>query len=98
MILFDKEKTVMNDWRTVGFCVISDLENAQQVRLGLEYFKDLLEIVLSLEKLGFSELVLTVEKNHPIVIGSLDSGIALAPRIRPADGIVPKHPEIEAEK
>lgn len=87
-----KEKSGYSRDMVYGFVNILDLEKAQQVRLGIDFFKELLEIVVSLEKIGFDELVLTVEKNSPIVIGSLEGGIALAPRIR--EDIDGPHPNL----
>lgn len=85
MRLGPHEKTVQNNSITMGFVTIEKLDGAQQVRLGIELFKKMLEAVVKLEDLGFDELVLTVEKNSPIVIGSLHAGLALAPRITEKD-------------
>jgi hypothetical protein len=76
------EKTVQNNSITMGFVTIEKLDGGQQVKLGIELFKQLLEAVVKLEDLGFDELVLTVEKDAPIIIGSFHAGLALAPRIK----------------
>lgn len=78
-------KNIQNISGIMGICSIIDLGNAQQVRLNIEYFKQMLELTTKLEEMGFTELVLTVEKNCPIVVGDLKCGFVLAPMIKDVD-------------
>jgi hypothetical protein len=79
-----------NTYGTIGIATIEDLGNAQQVRISMEYLKDLLHTVQTLKKLGFDEVVLTVEKNSPLIVGSLKCGIAVAPRVKDVDLLEPE--------
>lgn len=58
-----------NATRESGFLVITDLENAQQVTLDTKKLKALLKIMDALDKNEFTEIVLTVQKGCPIIIG-----------------------------
>ena len=74
-----------NIWGTVGFVSIAEVGDAQQARFSIEDLKGVLDSIIALEKVGFDEVVITMEKNMPLVIGSRESGIAIAPRIKDKD-------------
>lgn len=64
---------------SVGFVVIEDLGNAQQVTINTEKLRQILRIITSMEKLGFTEVTITVERGYPLVIGGKKIGIAIVP-------------------
>lgn len=73
----DYTKVVADDMR-LGFVTIEDIENAQQVKLDVDQLKGMLEVIINLKKVNFSEVFLTVENGQPLIIGNKSGGIALA--------------------
>ena len=71
----------MSEDRTVGFVKIEKLGKAQQVKVDIMKLKSLLEVVTGFKKMGYEEIVLTVEADMPLIIGSEKIGIALACRL-----------------
>jgi len=67
--------------RTTGFVVIEDLENAQQVCIDGQKLINVLKIVQQLVKLGFEDIIITVENDNPIVIGGKRMGIGIAQKV-----------------
>ena len=67
--------------KDVGFVVIEDLGNAQQVCVDAQKLIIVLRIVQQLVKLGFGDVIITVETNHPLIIGRRQMGIGIAPRV-----------------
>ena len=70
---------------TTGFVVIEDLENAQQVCVDAQKLITVLRIVQQLAKLGFEDIIITVEKNNPLIIGGKQIGIGIAPKVMEED-------------
>lgn len=71
-------KKVWTEDRIVGFVSIEELGAAQQVKVTIDELKRVLEIVLNLKQAHFTDVVLTVEKGQPIIIGDFKGGIGLA--------------------
>lgn len=64
--------------KMMGFVSITDLEDAQQVTVSVKTLMHMGRLSEVLEKLGFEEIVITVEKNNPIILGGDTSGIGVA--------------------
>jgi hypothetical protein len=66
---------------TTGFVRIAKKGKAQQTIIEIERFKELSKILGALYNLGIKEVVVTVENDSPLVIGSKTIGLAIAPRV-----------------
>jgi hypothetical protein len=65
--------------RTTGFVNIVDVETAHQVKFDLLRLKELFDVLPLLEKMGFEEIYVSLDKDGLIVIGDKKIGFALAP-------------------
>jgi len=75
------EEAYMTSEHMIGFVKIEDLGDAQQVKVSTNLLAKVVRLLASLEKTGFEEIIITVEKDQPIVFGGKNIGIAIAPRV-----------------
>lgn len=71
----------LSDDRVTGFVRIAKLGKAQQTTIEIQRLRELSNILGALDNLGINEVVVTVEKDSPMVIGSKKIGLAIAPRV-----------------
>lgn len=75
------DNQIMDVSNVTGIVKIVNVGKAQQVTLGIDYLKGLLDVVTMLEAQGYTEVTLTVQSDHPIIVGGKKYGFAIAPRI-----------------
>lgn len=63
----------------MGIVKIKEKENAQQVMISIEMLERIGDLAKVLKKMKVEDVIITVEKNYPIVIGWKDGGFAYAP-------------------
>ena len=80
MILNDLtlEATDMSINRDVGFVKVTNLGKAQQTTIDANKLIQITKLLSNLEKMGFAEVTLTVQKGKPLIIGGKVIGIAIA--------------------
>lgn len=72
----------MNDEHTMSFSVIAEKGKAQQSVFNVDYLINVLKALEVLKASGFSEIIVTLEDDSPIIFGSRTSGIGIAPIVR----------------
>lgn len=78
---FEKDMS-MNELKTIGLVIIKDKENAQQAVFNIDYLAQVLKALQALQTADFKEIVVTLEDDCPIIFGSRESGIGIAPIVR----------------
>lgn len=77
----DSATDAMDDSRVTGFVKIRDLGEAQQVWVGTKHFAKIAKLVADLRAFDFPAIYITVQKDHPLIIGGKQFGFAIAPRV-----------------
>jgi len=73
------ETILLNQDQTGGLVKIKEKGKAQQTPLNVDYLIRFLEMCKSFKRFGIETIWITVEDNHPIVVGGKKIGFALAP-------------------
>jgi hypothetical protein len=68
----------LNDNRTTGFVSIIDIGDAQQVKVSTNKLARVVQFLQAMQKMGFEETYITVQKGKPVILGAKTMGIGLA--------------------
>lgn len=75
------EGSDLNTERVLGFVKITDKGDAQQVTVSTKLLAKIAKFLESMEKMGFENVTVTVEKDRPLILGGKEMGIGIAPVI-----------------
>ena len=72
------EGSVITGDQIIGFVKITKLGTAQQVTVDLDILTKVTRFLSSMSKMGVSDLVITVQKGKPLILGTKILGVGIA--------------------